>query len=150
LHRKIDFVFANAGIVEGFDFYASHGESGPPPEPTQLVVNVDLKAVINTTYLALHYFRLFPRSTQTNILMTGSVGSLYPCYAIPMYSGSKRQCLSPAPSHYGFRAYITKKKLFLYRWSAWFHAIHSSAFPKRGHSSKCSLPRRSGDRSDDG
>ncbi|KAJ9636292.1 hypothetical protein H2199_007967 [Coniosporium tulheliwenetii] len=56
---RIDFVFANAGIVERDNFYAVHAQS-PPPEPNQLSIDINLKGVVNTTYLAQHYFRLSP------------------------------------------------------------------------------------------
>lgn len=55
---RLDFVFANAGIVERDNFYAKHDLDGPsPPQPNQLSVDINYKAVVNTSYLALHYFR---------------------------------------------------------------------------------------------
>ncbi|KAH7240455.1 hypothetical protein MRS44_013048 [Fusarium solani] len=88
-HCRLDLVFANAGIVDNVDFYAKHDGQGPPPELDQVVVDIDLKSVIATTYLAQHYFRLCPHVAARNVIMTASVGSLYPCFAIPMYTGAK-------------------------------------------------------------
>ncbi|KAH7159433.1 3-beta-hydroxysteroid dehydrogenase [Dactylonectria estremocensis] len=88
-HCRLDLVFANAGIVDNVDFYAKHDGQGPPPELDQVAVDIDLKSVIATTYLAQHYFRLCPHVAARNVIMTASVGSLYPCFAIPMYTGAK-------------------------------------------------------------
>lgn len=91
--KRINFVFANAGIVEKVDFFAKHPPTGPPPELDQFVIKVNMQSVINTTYLALHYFRQCPNVSPHNIVITGSVGSLYPTYSIPMYSASKRKSI---------------------------------------------------------
>lgn len=88
-------MFANAGIVDNVDFYAKHYDQGPPPELDQLAVDIDLKSVIATTYLAQHYFRLCPHVAVRNVIMTASVGALYPCFAIPMYTGAKRMLTNP-------------------------------------------------------
>ncbi|KAH6628987.1 hypothetical protein C7974DRAFT_453487 [Boeremia exigua] len=92
-HRRIDFVFANAGIVDNVDFYAPQECSGPPSAPNMLTIDIDLNAVVNSTYLAMHYFRRSPQDTKRNIVMTASVGSLYPCFAIPLYTGAKHGVL---------------------------------------------------------
>jgi NAD(P)-dependent dehydrogenase (short-subunit alcohol dehydrogenase family) len=76
---RIDFVFANAGIVERDNFYEKHDLSKPPPEPNQLSIDINLKAVVNTSYLALHYFRKNPKTVSSPVLvMTASCGGLYP------------------------------------------------------------------------
>jgi NAD(P)-dependent dehydrogenase (short-subunit alcohol dehydrogenase family) len=102
---RLDFVFANAGIVEKWNFYAKHKVS-PPPEPDQLSIDIDLKSVVNQSYLALHYFRLSP-SAGTGaqcLIMTASCGALYPSAFCPMYSGAKHGVLgfmrSIAKSYY--------------------------------------------------
>ncbi|KAF1982582.1 NAD(P)-binding protein [Aulographum hederae CBS 113979] len=88
--NRIDFVFANAGIVERDNFYAKHDASGPPPEPNQLSIDIDLKSVVSTTYLAQHYFRLSPsKGKGCKIVMTASCGGLYPSPFCPMYSAAK-------------------------------------------------------------
>ncbi|KAM0326261.1 hypothetical protein ACHAQA_006858 [Verticillium albo-atrum] len=93
----IHFVFANAGIVERANFYAVHDTttSRIPPEPDQRVVDINLKSVINTTYLAQHYFRLSPHHGRDGVLvMTGSTGSLYPADFCAMYAAAKAGVLN--------------------------------------------------------
>jgi hypothetical protein len=46
------FAFANAGIVGRDNFNAQHSTDGPPPEPNQLSIDINLKAVVTTGYLA--------------------------------------------------------------------------------------------------
>jgi NAD(P)-dependent dehydrogenase (short-subunit alcohol dehydrogenase family) len=50
----IDYVFANAGIVKRDNFNAKHPIDGQPPEPNQLSIDINLKAVVTTSYLAQH------------------------------------------------------------------------------------------------
>ncbi|KAG7115103.1 Short-chain dehydrogenase/reductase ATR7 like protein [Verticillium longisporum] len=93
----IHFVFANAGIVEHANFYAVHDttKSRMPPEPDQRVVDINLKSVINTTYLDQHYFRLSPHGGSDGVLvMTGSTGSLYPAEFCAMYAAAKAGVLN--------------------------------------------------------
>jgi NAD(P)-dependent dehydrogenase (short-subunit alcohol dehydrogenase family) len=88
---RLDFVFANAGIVERWNFYEEHTTS-PPPEPDQLSIDIDLKSVVSTTYLAQHYFRLSKpsyRSGNQSLVMTASCGGLYPSPFCPMYTAAK-------------------------------------------------------------
>lgn len=55
---RLDFVFANAGILEKGDFYERRDVThGPPPEPKDMSIEINLKGVIATSYLAQHYFR---------------------------------------------------------------------------------------------
>lgn len=86
---RLDFVFANAGIVERFNFYDTHPAGKPPPPPDQTVIDINLKSVINTTWLAQHYFRQSTSSTNKNLVMTASVGGLYRCQVSPSYCASK-------------------------------------------------------------
>lgn len=94
---KVDFVFANAGVIESRDFYASFSEekvpgAEPPPEPNMLSLDVDMKGVVTTSFLALHYFR---RSTHkgkgASLILTASCGGFYPSYYSPMYTAAKRK-----------------------------------------------------------
>lgn len=94
--NRLDFVFANAGIVERWDFYGKH-EQSPPPEPDLLSIDIDYKSVVNTTYLAQHYFRLSKDNYGTgeqNIVMTASCGAFYPSPFSPMYAGAKAGVLN--------------------------------------------------------
>lgn len=87
---RLDFVYANAGIVERDNFYEKHDLSKPPPPPNQLSIDINLKAVVNTCYAALHYFRKSPKDGSSPVLvMTASCGGLYPSEFCPMYSAAK-------------------------------------------------------------
>ncbi|KAL5046886.1 hypothetical protein BDW71DRAFT_207040 [Aspergillus fruticulosus] len=94
-HQRLDFVFANAGMIERFNFYDScpirTGEPvAPPPEPDLLSIDTDLKGVILTTYLAQHYFLASPgHGVGASIVMTASCGGLYPSFYSPLYSSAK-------------------------------------------------------------
>jgi NAD(P)-dependent dehydrogenase (short-subunit alcohol dehydrogenase family) len=108
-HKRIDFVFANAGIGERNNFYEVHntGED-PPPQPTEWkrVTDICLVGVFSTTYLAQHYFRLSPSSAKgnRNIVITASCGALYPSNYSPIYTAAKHGVLgftrSVAPAMY--------------------------------------------------
>jgi len=101
---RLDFVFANAGIVERFNFYDKHDTSKPPPPPDQTVIDINLKAVLNTSWLAQHYFRQSTQSDNKNLVMTASVGGLYRCQVSPSYCASKHGVVglmrSIAPFYY--------------------------------------------------
>lgn len=85
---RIDFVFANAGIVESQDFYKA--QSADPPVPDLRSIDVDLKGVVTTAYLAQHYFRQSPhRGKGANLVLTASCGALYPSQFSPMYTAAK-------------------------------------------------------------
>jgi len=86
---RMDMVFANAGIVERFNFYGKQPAGKPPPPPDQSVIDVNLKGVINTAWLAQHYFRQSTQSDDKNLIMTSSVGGLYRCPGSAMYTGAK-------------------------------------------------------------
>lgn len=87
--KRIDFVFANAGIAEaGLRLYERHPADQVPPEPQLAIVDINLKAVITTSYLAIHYFRHSPPSDK-NLVMTASAAGLYPAARGPSYSATK-------------------------------------------------------------
>jgi NAD(P)-dependent dehydrogenase (short-subunit alcohol dehydrogenase family) len=72
----IDFVFANAGIVERDNFYATI-DARPPPPVNQLSIDINYKAVVDTAYLAQHYFRSSPhKGKDAALVMTASCGAL--------------------------------------------------------------------------
>ena len=95
---RIDFVFANAGVIERTNFYANHADAGsrddsPPPELDHTTLDVDLKGLAFTAYLALHYFRLSPHRGQgAHLVINASCGGLYPAYYAPLYSAAKCEC----------------------------------------------------------
>lgn len=96
---RIDFVFANAGVIESRDFYAAFSKQNvpdaePPPEPNMLSIDVDMKGVVTTSYLALHYFRRSIHAGKgANLIITASCGGFYPSYYSPMYTAAKRELL---------------------------------------------------------
>ena len=90
--RRLDFVHANAGIMEKGDFYAVHktGDEPPPPIPS-IVVDIDVMSVIHTSYLAQHYFRQTPNDGfgPRSLLVTASCGGFYKVPASPVYAAAK-------------------------------------------------------------
>jgi NAD(P)-dependent dehydrogenase (short-subunit alcohol dehydrogenase family) len=57
-HNRIDHVFSNAGISGRADYLTeSFDESGVLNEPSTLTFDIDLKGMINTSYLGLYHFR---------------------------------------------------------------------------------------------
>jgi NAD(P)-dependent dehydrogenase (short-subunit alcohol dehydrogenase family) len=115
---RLDFVYANAGIVERFNFYEETPLDAPPPPPNQLSIDINLKAVVNTSWLALHYFRKSlaengKQGVAPSLVMTASCGGLYPSEFCPMYSGSKaaviqfNRAITVAYHHAGIRTFST-------------------------------------------
>ncbi|KAJ5474983.1 hypothetical protein N7539_008049 [Penicillium diatomitis] len=88
---RIDFVFANAGVAELEDFFAAQPDAGIPPEPPLGLMQINLDGAVNTVYLAMHYFRRSskPLSGMKNLILTSSIGGLYPCARTPVYSATK-------------------------------------------------------------
>ncbi|PLB40118.1 NAD(P)-binding protein [Aspergillus candidus] len=89
--RRLDFVFANAGIIERTNFYEKKQPAATAPQPPDLrTIQVNLNGAIYTTHLALHYFRLSPANGHgASLLMTASCGGLYPSHYSPLYTASK-------------------------------------------------------------
>ncbi|KAF2665043.1 NAD(P)-binding protein [Microthyrium microscopicum] len=94
--KRIDFVYANAGIAERGTFYQTF-DTGiePPPEPPEMKLLIDI--LVNgaecTAYLARHYFRLSPANADRNIVITSSCGGFYPSYYSPIYTSGKHAIL---------------------------------------------------------
>ncbi len=77
---RLDFVFANAGVMEKGRFYETHEASLPPPELEDMSIDVSLKGVIKTTYLAQHYFRANQHGGKDCVLvMTSSIAGIVSC-----------------------------------------------------------------------
>lgn len=74
LHGRIDFVFANAGILGKADFY-DRAEEWPPQAPSLAVQDICLTGVTYTSYLAMHFMRRNSTSGGV-IVMTASGTSL--------------------------------------------------------------------------
>lgn len=57
-HGRIDHVFANAGIGPKVDYLDDqYDESGDLKEPDTIVYDINLRGMINTSYLGIHYMR---------------------------------------------------------------------------------------------
>lgn len=91
--HRLDFVFANAGIAGTTDFFEANSETGIPPEPCLDQVHINLDGIMYTSYLAMHYFRRSPDSTKgkRSLILTSSIGGLYPCVLSPVYTATKRK-----------------------------------------------------------
>lgn len=97
-HGTIDIVIPNAGVLVEKNMFDTIPEeapsinSPPPPEPGFLGVDVNLHAVYNTCYLAMHYFRL-PRYTinayDPSIILIGSLAGYVGFPSSTTYSMSK-------------------------------------------------------------
>ena len=104
-HHRVDFVFANAGIIEKTNFFGQLPEVNGagtiqngeiPPQPDLGIIDANLNGVMLTSYLALHYFRRSPdHGKGTNLVMTASCGGFYPSYYSPLYTASKREYFFP-------------------------------------------------------
>ncbi|KAH8658455.1 15-hydroxyprostaglandin dehydrogenase [Xylariales sp. PMI_506] len=86
--KRLDFVYANAGIFETENFFALHDTDGPPPQLKWPGIDINLKGLIDTSYLAQHYFRQDGRKSGTLIFTASCVG-LYPSQHTPRYSATK-------------------------------------------------------------
>ncbi|KAI8957250.1 3-beta-hydroxysteroid dehydrogenase [Daldinia sp. FL1419] len=87
---RLDFVFANAGVMEKGTFFERHNLSSPPPEPEDISIDVNLKGVIKTSYLAQHYFRASVNDDKDCVLViTSSIAGIYPQSITPFYAASK-------------------------------------------------------------
>jgi len=90
-HPSIDHVFANAGITGRADYLAEAlDEHGDLLEPSFLNFDINLRAVVNTVTLAIHYMRHQPSGG--DVVMTGSASSFQPL-CTPDYNSSKHGVL---------------------------------------------------------
>ena len=128
--HRVDFVFANAGIIEKTNFFGHLPEvngagtiqngdsnSATPPQPDLGIIDANLNGVMLTSYLALHYFRRSPdHGKGANLVMTASCGGLYPSYYSPLYTASKRE--------YFFAFFLFCKENITQIISPWIHHMY--------------------------
>lgn len=73
-HGRIDHVYANAGISNKANYLEERlDESGELMEPDHLVFDINLKAVVNTAYLAIQHIKKNPKGG--SIALIGSTSS---------------------------------------------------------------------------
>ncbi|THC90392.1 hypothetical protein EYZ11_010133 [Aspergillus tanneri] len=85
---NIDIAVSNAGVSEETDYFAdTFGTDGEILEPSYGVLDVNLRAVLNFTKLALSHFRR--RKYEGSIVITSSATAYAPEQSLPVYSASK-------------------------------------------------------------
>ncbi|TEA19205.1 Short-chain dehydrogenase/reductase ATR7 [Colletotrichum sidae] len=85
----VDIAVSNAGVSEEMDYFADAVDETTEEliEPQYRVLDVNLRAVINFTKLAVGHFRR--RACPGSIVITSSATAYAPEQSLPVYSGSK-------------------------------------------------------------
>lgn len=100
---RLDFVFANAGVMEKGKFFEKHEFSSPPPEPDESSIDVNLKGVIKTSYLAQHYFRANANGAKDCVLiMTSSIAGIVSALLQGIYNFTSISSTLVSPSDHTF------------------------------------------------
>lgn len=101
--RRLDYVFANAGIFERRKYFADEDDTSdaqeddePPPAPDYVALDVNFKGAVNTVHLARHYISRSPDVQAGSIVITASCSSFWPTYWAPIYTASKCTFFSPS------------------------------------------------------
>lgn len=90
---RLDFLFANAGVLEKAGWFSgSESPSEPPPEPDWTALEINLKGCMNAVRIGRHY--MAQASNGGSIVVTSSVAGIWPMYCSPVYTSSKR---TPSP-----------------------------------------------------
>lgn len=94
---RLDGLVANAGIVDVGSRYNLARRGAPvddvPPRPDLSCSDVDFKAVVYGTELAVHYMRHNPGGPGGKIVITGSIVAIYPLPTLPEYCAVKAAAL---------------------------------------------------------
>ncbi|KAL1858844.1 hypothetical protein Daus18300_009842 [Diaporthe australafricana] len=101
--HRLDALVANAGFVDQTSHYNLNSKAVPiceiPPEPNLSCTDVNFKAVVLGTEMAVHYMRHNPvQARGGKIVITNSVSGLYPVPMAPEYSAAKAAALQWARS----------------------------------------------------
>lgn len=96
--HRLDVLIANAGVVDRGTVYnlAHRGAAleDVPPEPDLSCTDIDVKGVVYSTQLAVHYMRHNPAHARGGkIIITGSPAGVYPIINLPEYSAAKAAAL---------------------------------------------------------
>ncbi|KAF9885347.1 hypothetical protein FE257_012964 [Aspergillus nanangensis] len=93
LWGRIDALCANAGIVDQSSIYLLDRRGvrpeDIPPEPDLSCTDVDYKGVVYGTVLATHFMRHNLPQPGGKIVVTGSIGGVFPHRSYPEYCGVK-------------------------------------------------------------
>lgn len=89
---RIDALCQNAAVVDSSSIYIlnarQHGIDDIPPAPDMSLVDTNYKGVVYGTQLAIHFMRHNPQPGG-RIVVTGSIGSMFPHESYPVYCGTK-------------------------------------------------------------
>jgi NAD(P)-dependent dehydrogenase (short-subunit alcohol dehydrogenase family) len=92
LHGRIDYVFANAGIGPRANYLAIETEeNGDMKEPTHEVLDINLKSVINTACLAVHFMK--QQIEGGSVVLMGSSTGLQPLRAPDYCKSRTKHCV---------------------------------------------------------
>ncbi|KAJ5794567.1 hypothetical protein N7457_001166 [Penicillium paradoxum] len=89
---RIDALCANAAIVDPSSIYILGSRNNSideiPPVPDMSLVDINYKGVVYGTQLATHFMRHNPQPGG-RIVVTGSIGAIFPHKSYPVYCGTK-------------------------------------------------------------
>jgi NAD(P)-dependent dehydrogenase (short-subunit alcohol dehydrogenase family) len=90
---RIDALCANAGIVDKSSVYILNWRDKDvdevPPEPDMSCTDINYKGVVYGTVLATHFMRRNKPNPGGKIVITGSIGAIFPHRGFPEYCGTK-------------------------------------------------------------
>ncbi|KAE8146587.1 hypothetical protein BDV25DRAFT_162163 [Aspergillus avenaceus] len=93
LWGRIDALCANAGVVDQSSIYnftrRDAASDDLPPEPDLSTTDINYKGVIYGTVLATHFMRQNKPQRGGKIIVTGSIGGIFPHRSYPEYCGTK-------------------------------------------------------------
>lgn len=94
---RVDMVFANAGVSEERNYFEdTFDENGRLQEPRYAVLDVNLRAVLNTIKLGVRAMR--KQASGGSIVLTASATAYSPEQSVPVYSAAKLAVRFPTPS----------------------------------------------------